>query len=105
MVVKHINYVLPTAVLYSLCCVLYCVKVMWTPAEHRAEVRQLAPGLIQTSVDKQIPQTLHQNGISRLLLRYNQANMQEIRYKHTFSTYNTNLLAPDTYGMLFEAML
>uniref|UniRef100_A0A671VWS2 Glycerophosphodiester phosphodiesterase domain containing 5 n=1 Tax=Sparus aurata TaxID=8175 RepID=A0A671VWS2_SPAAU len=52
--------------------------VMWTPGEHRAQVRQLAPGLIQTSVDKLTPETLHQSGISRLLLRYNQASTQEI---------------------------
>lgn len=52
---------------------------MWTAGEHRAQVRQQAPGLIQTSVDKLTPETLHQSGISRLLLRYNQASTQEIR--------------------------
>ncbi|XP_068173296.1 glycerophosphodiester phosphodiesterase domain-containing protein 5 [Antennarius striatus] len=52
--------------------------VMWTPDEQRAQVRQLAPGLIQTSVDKRSPESLHQDGVSRLLLRYNQASMQEI---------------------------
>ncbi|XP_044057737.1 glycerophosphodiester phosphodiesterase domain-containing protein 5 isoform X4 [Siniperca chuatsi] len=62
--------------------------VMWTPDEHRALVRQLAPGLIQTSVEKRSPQSLHQFGISRLLLRYNQASTWEIR---DFSENNTNL--------------
>ncbi|XP_029301565.1 LOW QUALITY PROTEIN: glycerophosphodiester phosphodiesterase domain-containing protein 5 [Cottoperca gobio] len=52
--------------------------VMWTPDEHRAQVRQLAPGLIQTSVEKRSLQNLHQYGISRLLLRYNQASTREI---------------------------
>ncbi|XP_068441078.1 glycerophosphodiester phosphodiesterase domain-containing protein 5 isoform X1 [Clinocottus analis] len=62
--------------------------VMWTPDDHRAQVRQLAPGLIQTSVQKQSPQSLHQYGISRLLLRYNQASTEEIR---NFSQSNINL--------------
>ncbi|KAM7413472.1 hypothetical protein PAMA_020727 [Pampus argenteus] len=53
--------------------------VMWTPDEHRAQVRQLAPALIQTSVDKLSPESLEKSGISRLLLRYNQASTQEIR--------------------------
>ncbi|KAM7399606.1 hypothetical protein PAMP_018870 [Pampus punctatissimus] len=53
--------------------------VMWTPDEHRAQVRQLAPALIQTSVDKLSPQSLEKSGISRLLLRYDQASTQEIR--------------------------
>nr|XP_057935484.1 glycerophosphodiester phosphodiesterase domain-containing protein 5 isoform X2 [Doryrhamphus excisus] len=52
--------------------------VMWTPDEDRAQVRQLAPGLVQTSVEKQSPQSLQEAGISRLLLRYNQASAQEI---------------------------
>ncbi|XP_029026767.1 glycerophosphodiester phosphodiesterase domain-containing protein 5 isoform X2 [Betta splendens] len=53
--------------------------VMWTPDEHRAQVRQQAPGLIQASLEKQSPQTLQQDGIRRLLLRYNQANAREVR--------------------------
>lgn len=59
--------------------VVVVMQVMWTPDEDRTEVRQLAPGLIQTSLDKLSPQRLHQDGISRLLLRYNQASTQEIR--------------------------
>uniref|UniRef100_A0A3Q1FBI0 Glycerophosphodiester phosphodiesterase domain containing 5b n=1 Tax=Acanthochromis polyacanthus TaxID=80966 RepID=A0A3Q1FBI0_9TELE len=62
--------------------------VMWTPDEHRAQVRQLAPGLIQTSVEKRSPQSLQKDGISRLLLRYNQASMREIR---DFSETHINL--------------
>ncbi|XP_068601230.1 glycerophosphodiester phosphodiesterase domain-containing protein 5 [Brachionichthys hirsutus] len=52
--------------------------VMWTPDDQRAQVRRLAPGLIQTSVDKRSPESLHQDGVSRLLLRYNEASAQEI---------------------------
>ncbi|XP_045930892.1 glycerophosphodiester phosphodiesterase domain-containing protein 5 isoform X1 [Micropterus dolomieu] len=62
--------------------------VMWTPDEHRAQVRQLAPSLIQTSAEKRSPQSLHHFGISRLLLRYNQASTWEIRH---FSESNINL--------------
>ncbi|XP_054473473.1 glycerophosphodiester phosphodiesterase domain-containing protein 5 [Anoplopoma fimbria] len=62
--------------------------VMWTPKEDRDQVRQLAPGLIQTSMKKQSPQSLQQSGISRLLLRYNQASTQEIG---NFSQSNINL--------------
>ncbi|KAM9318046.1 glycerophosphodiester phosphodiesterase domain-containing protein 5 isoform 1-T2 [Pholidichthys leucotaenia] len=53
--------------------------VMWTPSESRSEVRRLNPGLIQTSLKKQSPQTLKGHGISRLLLRYSETNMREIR--------------------------
>lgn len=52
---------------------------MWTPDEHRDQVKQLAPDLIQTSVEKRSPQHLQQLGISSLLLRYNQVITQEIR--------------------------
>ncbi|KAM6988311.1 glycerophosphodiester phosphodiesterase domain-containing protein 5 isoform 2-T2 [Tautogolabrus adspersus] len=62
--------------------------VMWTPNEDRAMVKQLDPGLIQTSLEKLSPQSLDQSGISRLLLRYNQASTQEIR---DFSQSNINL--------------
>ncbi|XP_074497575.1 glycerophosphodiester phosphodiesterase domain-containing protein 5 isoform X3 [Sebastes fasciatus] len=62
--------------------------VMWTPDEDRAQVRQLAPGLIQTSVKKLSPQSLQQSGISSLLLRYNVASTREIG---NFSQSNINL--------------
>ncbi|XP_037631000.1 glycerophosphodiester phosphodiesterase domain-containing protein 5-like isoform X2 [Sebastes umbrosus] len=62
--------------------------VMWTPDEDRAQVRQRAPGLIQTSVKKLSPQSLHQSGISSLLLRYNVASTREIG---NFSQSNINL--------------
>ncbi|XP_008306766.1 glycerophosphodiester phosphodiesterase domain-containing protein 5 isoform X2 [Cynoglossus semilaevis] len=52
--------------------------VMWTPDEHRDQVKQLAPDLIQTSVEKRSPQHLQQLGISSLLLRYNPVITQEI---------------------------
>lgn len=51
---------------------------MWTPDDNRAQVRQLAPDLIQTSVVKRSPQVLEQSGISSLLLRYNQVSREEI---------------------------
>ncbi|XP_053728495.1 glycerophosphodiester phosphodiesterase domain-containing protein 5 isoform X2 [Synchiropus splendidus] len=53
--------------------------VMWTPSEDRGQVRRQAPGLIQTSLVKQSPETLRENEIRGLLLRYNQANTKEIR--------------------------
>ncbi|XP_052323836.1 glycerophosphodiester phosphodiesterase domain-containing protein 5-like isoform X4 [Oncorhynchus keta] len=53
--------------------------VMWTPDLDREQVRQVAPGLQQTSVEKLPPQVLHQQGISRLLLRYSQASPDDIR--------------------------
>ncbi|XP_076000792.1 glycerophosphodiester phosphodiesterase domain-containing protein 5 [Genypterus blacodes] len=62
--------------------------VMWTPDEDRAQVRLLAPGLVQTSVKKQSPQSLHEQGIDRLLLRYNQASTEDIR---EFSESNVSL--------------
>ncbi|XP_041668510.1 glycerophosphodiester phosphodiesterase domain-containing protein 5-like [Cheilinus undulatus] len=62
--------------------------VMWTPDEDRAMVKRQEPGLIQTSLEKLSPQSLDQSGISRLLLRYNQANTQEIR---NYSQSNINL--------------
>lgn len=62
--------------------------VMWTPDDNRAQVRQLAPDLIQTSVVKRSPQVLEQSGISSLLLRYNQVSREEIR---NFSEANINL--------------
>nr|XP_043887872.1 glycerophosphodiester phosphodiesterase domain-containing protein 5 isoform X1 [Solea senegalensis] len=62
--------------------------VMWTPDEHRAQVKQLAPDLIQTSVEKLSPQSLNESGISTLLLRYNQASTEEIS---KFSEIHINL--------------
>ncbi|KAM4627175.1 glycerophosphodiester phosphodiesterase domain-containing protein 5 isoform 1-T2 [Polymixia lowei] len=62
--------------------------VMWTPDEDRAQVRQAAPALVQTSVEKRNLQTLHQQGISQLLLRYNQASTRDIR---EFSQSNISL--------------
>nr|XP_029537231.1 glycerophosphodiester phosphodiesterase domain-containing protein 5-like isoform X1 [Oncorhynchus nerka] len=53
--------------------------VMWTPDWDRGQVRQVAPGLQQTSVEKLPPQVLHQQGISSLLLRYSQASPYDIR--------------------------
>uniref|UniRef100_A0A3P9A6Z6 GP-PDE domain-containing protein n=1 Tax=Esox lucius TaxID=8010 RepID=A0A3P9A6Z6_ESOLU len=59
--------------------------VMWTPDWDRGQVRLVAPGLQQTSVVKRPPQALHQQGISRLLLRYSQIHRQ------TNSFYRSNL--------------
>uniref|UniRef100_A0A3B4G3G3 Glycerophosphodiester phosphodiesterase domain-containing protein 5-like n=1 Tax=Pundamilia nyererei TaxID=303518 RepID=A0A3B4G3G3_9CICH len=62
--------------------------VMWTPDDNRAQVRQLAPDLIQTSVVKRSPQVLEQSGISSLLLRYNQVSREEIHINLTLYTVN-----------------
>ncbi|KAJ7990635.1 hypothetical protein DPEC_G00302440 [Dallia pectoralis] len=53
--------------------------VMWTPDWNRGQVRRVAPGLQQTSVEKQPLRTLRQQGISRLMLRYSQASPHDIR--------------------------
>ncbi|XP_059930129.1 glycerophosphodiester phosphodiesterase domain-containing protein 5 isoform X1 [Gadus macrocephalus] len=62
--------------------------VMWTPDEDRDQVRRMAPELLQTSLRKQSPQALHQQGVSRLLLRYNLASAQDVR---EFSRSNVSL--------------
>uniref|UniRef100_A0A8C6L3G1 Glycerophosphodiester phosphodiesterase domain containing 5 n=1 Tax=Nothobranchius furzeri TaxID=105023 RepID=A0A8C6L3G1_NOTFU len=62
--------------------------VMWTPDEQRAQVRRIAPGLVQTSLDKHDPHTLHKSGISRLMLRYSQVSPSDIR---NFSKNNISL--------------
>uniref|UniRef100_A0A672RAM8 Glycerophosphodiester phosphodiesterase domain containing 5 n=1 Tax=Sinocyclocheilus grahami TaxID=75366 RepID=A0A672RAM8_SINGR len=54
-------------------------QVMWTVDSNREMVRKAAPGLQQTSVQKLPLDTLHHKGISRVLLRYNQASAQDIR--------------------------
>lgn len=51
--------------------------VFWTPEEDRAEVRRVAPGLVQSSLIK--AETLQRDSISAIFLRYNQASRQEIR--------------------------
>uniref|UniRef100_A0A8C7YJH7 Glycerophosphodiester phosphodiesterase domain containing 5b n=1 Tax=Oryzias sinensis TaxID=183150 RepID=A0A8C7YJH7_9TELE len=53
--------------------------VMWTTDEQRAEVRQQAPGLIQTSLVKCSLQSLQQSDVSRMLLRYNRVSTNEVR--------------------------
>ncbi|XP_017562700.1 glycerophosphodiester phosphodiesterase domain-containing protein 5 isoform X1 [Pygocentrus nattereri] len=53
--------------------------VMWSVDWDREVVRQKAPGFQQISTKKQLLETLHQNGISRLLLRYNQATARDVR--------------------------
>ncbi|XP_013875385.1 glycerophosphodiester phosphodiesterase domain-containing protein 5 [Austrofundulus limnaeus] len=63
--------------------------VMWTPDEQRAQVRQIAPGLTQTSLVKRDPGTLHKSGISRLVLRYNQISPSEIP---SYSRNNISLM-------------
>uniref|UniRef100_A0A8C4YVB7 Glycerophosphodiester phosphodiesterase domain containing 5b n=1 Tax=Gadus morhua TaxID=8049 RepID=A0A8C4YVB7_GADMO len=62
--------------------------VMWTPDEDRDQVRRMAPELLQTSLRKQSPQALHQQGVGRLLLRYNLASAQDVR---EFSQSNVSL--------------
>lgn len=62
--------------------------VMWTPDEEREQVKQSAPGFIQTSLVNHGLQYLHSSGISRLLLRYNQVSASEIT---DFSRNNISL--------------
>ncbi|XP_027901277.1 glycerophosphodiester phosphodiesterase domain-containing protein 5 isoform X2 [Xiphophorus couchianus] len=62
--------------------------VMWTPDDEREQVKQWAPGFIQTSLVKRSPENLHSSGISGLLLRYNQVNTDEIT---NFSKNNISL--------------
>uniref|UniRef100_A0A8K9XTE9 Glycerophosphodiester phosphodiesterase domain containing 5b n=1 Tax=Oncorhynchus mykiss TaxID=8022 RepID=A0A8K9XTE9_ONCMY len=64
--------------------------VMWTPDWDRGQVRQVVPGLQQTSVEKLPPQVLHQQGISRLLLRYSQASPDDIRSNVSVTLYTVN---------------
>ena len=74
-----------------------CVRaqVMWTPDEDRGVVRREAPGLLQTSMEKLPPSDLQRKGISRLLLRYNQASARDIRWAaHTQSNHS-----PHTCGV------
>ncbi|XP_073674589.1 glycerophosphodiester phosphodiesterase domain-containing protein 5 isoform X2 [Garra rufa] len=68
-------------------------QVMWTVDSNREMVRNVAPGLQQTSVKKLPLDTLHHNGISRVLLRYNQASAQDIRL------YNENNISLTLYSV------
>ncbi|XP_067102881.1 glycerophosphodiester phosphodiesterase domain-containing protein 5 isoform X2 [Osmerus mordax] len=73
--------------------------VMWTPDEDRGVVRREAPGLLQTSMEKLPPSDLQQQGISRLLLRYNQASARDIRSNISVSLYTVN--EPWLYSVLW----
>ncbi|MED6266653.1 hypothetical protein CHARACLAT_004229 [Characodon lateralis] len=77
--------------------------VMWTPDDERAQVKQLAPGFIQTSLVKRSPEYLHRSGISRLLLRYNQVSTSEIidysRNNISLTLYTVN--EPWLYSVLW----
>uniref|UniRef100_A0A3P9A712 GP-PDE domain-containing protein n=1 Tax=Esox lucius TaxID=8010 RepID=A0A3P9A712_ESOLU len=64
--------------------------VMWTPDWDRGQVRLVAPGLQQTSVVKRPPQALHQQGISRLLLRYSQTTTQKLMSNLSVTLYTVN---------------
>uniref|UniRef100_A0A8C1VYX3 Glycerophosphodiester phosphodiesterase domain containing 5b n=1 Tax=Cyprinus carpio TaxID=7962 RepID=A0A8C1VYX3_CYPCA len=66
-------------------------QVMWTVDSNREMVRKAAPGLQQTSVQKLPLDTLHHKGISRVLLRYNQASAQDIKL------YNENNISLTLY--------
>uniref|UniRef100_A0A1A7YYQ4 Glycerophosphodiester phosphodiesterase domain containing 5 n=2 Tax=Iconisemion striatum TaxID=60296 RepID=A0A1A7YYQ4_9TELE len=76
--------------------------VMWTPDEQRAQVRRIAPGLVQTSLYKYDPLTLHKSGISRLMLRYSQVSPSDIRNSYrniSLTLYTVN--EPWLYSMLW----
>ncbi|RXN07534.1 glycerophosphodiester phosphodiesterase domain-containing 5-like isoform X2 [Labeo rohita] len=64
-----------------------------TVLSNREMVRNVAPGLQQTSVKKLPLDTLHHNGISRVLLRYNQASVQDVRL------YNENNISLTLYSV------
>uniref|UniRef100_A0A8C2JL43 GP-PDE domain-containing protein n=1 Tax=Cyprinus carpio TaxID=7962 RepID=A0A8C2JL43_CYPCA len=68
-------------------------QVMWTVDSNREMVRNVAPGLQQTSVQKLPLDTLHHKGISRVLLRYNQASAQDVRL------YNENNISLTLYSV------
>ncbi|XP_062872645.1 glycerophosphodiester phosphodiesterase domain-containing protein 5 [Trichomycterus rosablanca] len=53
--------------------------VVWSVDSDRELVKQRAPGFQQISTMKQPLRNLHQQGISRLLLRYNHVSAQEVR--------------------------
>uniref|UniRef100_A0A3B3TVM7 Glycerophosphodiester phosphodiesterase domain containing 5 n=1 Tax=Poecilia latipinna TaxID=48699 RepID=A0A3B3TVM7_9TELE len=62
--------------------------VMWTQDDEREQVKQWAPGFIQTSLVKHSPEHLRSSGIRGLLLRYNQVDANEIT---NFSNNNISL--------------
>ncbi|XP_026137692.1 glycerophosphodiester phosphodiesterase domain-containing protein 5-like isoform X1 [Carassius auratus] len=68
-------------------------QVMWTLDSNREMVRSVAPSLQQTSVQKLPLNTLHHKGISRVLLRYNQASAQDVRL------YNENNISLTLYSV------
>ncbi|XP_038123923.1 glycerophosphodiester phosphodiesterase domain-containing protein 5 isoform X2 [Cyprinodon tularosa] len=77
--------------------------VMWTPDDERAQVKRFAPGFIQTSLVKRTPKDLQSSGISRLLLRYNQVNTNDItdysRNNISLTLYTVN--EPWLYSVLW----
>uniref|UniRef100_A0A8B9GU77 Glycerophosphodiester phosphodiesterase domain containing 5 n=1 Tax=Astyanax mexicanus TaxID=7994 RepID=A0A8B9GU77_ASTMX len=54
--------------------------VRWSEDWDREQVRLEAPGFQQISTKKQPLETLHKKGISKLLLRYNQATARDVTY-------------------------
>ncbi|KAI4888242.1 hypothetical protein NFI96_011432 [Prochilodus magdalenae] len=62
--------------------------VVWSVDSDREVVRQEAPGFQQISTKKLPLETLRQKGISRLLLRYNQATAQDVR---TYAAGNVSM--------------
>ncbi|XP_056612539.1 glycerophosphodiester phosphodiesterase domain-containing protein 5 isoform X2 [Triplophysa dalaica] len=78
-------------------------QVVWTVDSDREMVRQVAPGLQQTSLQMLPPNTLHHKGIGGLLLRYNQASGQDVRLynEHNISLILYSVNDPWLYSLLW----
>ncbi|KAM9468494.1 glycerophosphodiester phosphodiesterase domain-containing protein 5 isoform 1-T2 [Clarias gariepinus] len=77
--------------------------VVWSVDWDRDLVRQQAPGFQQISTKKQTPEDLHEEGIGRLLLRYNRVSEEEIR-KYTANNVSVTLYSvnePWLYSVLW----
>ncbi|XP_065136997.1 glycerophosphodiester phosphodiesterase domain-containing protein 5 isoform X2 [Paramisgurnus dabryanus] len=78
-------------------------QVMWTVDTDREMVKQVAPDLQQTSLQKLPLNTLHHKGISGVLLRYNQASAEDIRLynEHNISVVLYSVNEPWLYSLLW----
>ncbi|KAA0702100.1 Glycerophosphodiester phosphodiesterase domain-containing protein 5 [Triplophysa tibetana] len=78
-------------------------QVMWTVDSDREMVRQVAPGLQQTSLQMLPLNILHHKGIGGLLLRYNQPSGQDVRLynEHNISLILYSVNEPWLYSLLW----
>uniref|UniRef100_A0A4W4GAN3 GP-PDE domain-containing protein n=1 Tax=Electrophorus electricus TaxID=8005 RepID=A0A4W4GAN3_ELEEL len=78
-------------------------QVVWAVDWDRELVKQEVPAFQQTSMRKQPVEALQQDGVSRLLLRYNQATAQDVR-TYTASNLSVTLYTvnePWLYSLLW----